>query len=57
MRIEEERGELGRGDLKADFGEFMGFTLAEVAGEMILDVREAKLVLLLGTPFLIADSQ
>jgi hypothetical protein len=51
--IHEERRELGRGDLEADFRKLLGIVLAEVIGEMILQVSEAKLVFLLGAPFLV----
>jgi hypothetical protein len=53
LRVHEEGSELGGGDLKADFGKLLGVVFAEVIGEVILEVREAELVLLLGAPFLI----
>jgi len=51
--VHEEGSELGGGDLKADFRQLLGVVFAEVIGEMILEVREAELVFLLGTPFLV----
>lgn len=39
--------------MKADFRELLGVVFAQVIGEMILEVRKAKLVLLFGAPFLV----
>jgi len=57
LRVHEEGRELGGGDLKADFRKLLGVVFAQVIGEMILEVREAKLVLLLGTPFLVTAAR
>jgi len=53
LRIHEQGSELGGGDLEADFRKLLGIVFAEVIGEMILEVSEAKLVLVLGAPFLV----
>ena len=53
LRVHEEGSELGGGDLKADLRQLLGVVFAEVIGEMILEMSEAKLVLLFGTPFLV----
>src|SRR5436190_17195719 len=52
--IQQHGGELGGGDLKAYLGDLGGVVLAEVIGEIILQVGELKLALLFGAPFLIA---
>ena len=51
--VHEEGGQLGGGDLETDFGELLGIVLAEVIGEVVLEMREADLVVLLDAPFVV----
>lgn len=51
--IHEDGSELGGGNLKADFRELLGIVFTQVVGEVILEVSDAELVFLLGTPFLV----
>src|SRR2546430_660888 len=53
LRIHEQGSERGGGDLEADFRKLRGIVFAEIIGEVILEVSEAKLVLLLSPPFLV----
>ena len=54
LGVHQQGGQLGGGDLEADFGELLGIVLAEVIGEVVLEVSQAELVVLLGAPFLVA---